>query len=156
MKNFTLNLDDETATLACGARFSKSLQAGLVVYLHGDLGAGKTTFTRGVLHGLGHVGKVKSPTYTLVEPYQILLNEKFKYKLYHFDLYRFNSEEEWEEAGFRDDFNAQTICMIEWPEKAEHVLPAADIHVQLSLYNTGRQIQFSASTALGNQCLTNF
>ena len=156
MKNFTLNLDDETATLACGARFSKSLQAGLVVYLHGDLGAGKTTFTRGVLHGLGHVGKVKSPTYTLVEPYQILLNERFKYTLYHFDLYRFNSEEEWEEAGFRDDFNAQTICMIEWPEKAEHVLPAADIHVQLSFYNTGRKIQFSASTALGNQCLTNF
>ncbi len=156
MKNFTLNLDNEAATLACGARFAKCLQAGLVVYLHGDLGAGKTTFTRGALHALGHAGKVKSPTYTLVEPYQILLNEKFNYMFYHFDLYRFNSEDEWEEAGFRDYFNAQTICIIEWPEKAEHVLPAADIHVQLSLYDTGRKIQFSASTALGNQCLTNF
>ncbi len=154
--NFTLNLDDEAATLACGTRFAKSLQSGLVVHLHGDLGAGKTTLTRGMLHGLGYLGKVKSPTYTLVEPYEILLNEKFKFTVYHFDLYRFNSEDEWEAAGFREYFNPHSICMIEWPEKAEHVLPAADIHVHLSLYNTGRHIQFSASTALGNQCLTNF
>jgi tRNA threonylcarbamoyladenosine biosynthesis protein TsaE len=156
VKNFTLNLANEAATLACGERFAKIMQAGLVVYLHGDLGAGKTTFTRGVLHGLGHVGKVKSPTYTLVEPYEVILNNNFKYILYHYDLYRFTSEEEWEAAGFREYFNPQSICMIEWPEKAEHVLPTPDVHVQLSLYNTGRNIQFSAGTALGNQCLTNF
>ena len=161
MKNFTLNLDDEAATLACGARFAKSLQAGLVVYLHGDLGAGKTTFTRGVLRGLGHMGKVKSPTYTLMEPYDIQLcqnstNNNFKYMLYHFDLYRFTSEDEWEAAGFREYFNPQSVCMIEWPEKAKQVLPQADIDVQLSLYNAGRQVQFSAGTTLGNQCLEDF
>ena len=154
--NFTLNLDDEAATLACGTRFAKSLQAGLIVYLHGDLGAGKTTFTRGVLRGLGHMSKVKSPTYTLVEPYETLLNDNFKCMLYHFDLYRFTSEDEWEAAGFREYFNAQTVCMIEWPEKAKQVLPQADIDVQFSIYNAGRQVQISAGTTLGNQCLENF
>ncbi len=161
MKNFTLNLDDEAATLACGARFAQVLLPGLNVYLQGDLGAGKTTFVRGVLHGLGHVGKVKSPTYHLVEPYQIAIDKVFKYTLYHFDLYRFTDDEEWEAAGFREYFNPHSICMIEWPEKAAQVLPAADIHVQLSLYNTGRdnigrQIKFSAGTVLGSTCLKNF
>lgn len=149
-------LDDEAATLACGARFAKDVQAGLVVYLHGDLGAGKTTFVRGVLHGLGYVGKVKSPTYTLVEPYQILVNKVLKYTFYHFDLYRFIDENEWEAAGFRDYFNPQSVCMIEWPEKAEHVLPIPDVHVQLSLFNLGRKIQFTAASPLGVQCLAQF
>lgn len=163
-------LADEAATLACGARFAKVLQAGLNVYLHGDLGAGKTTFVRGVLHGLGHVGKVKSPTYTLVEPYIIDINVKYSYNFYHFDLYRFIDENEWEAAGFRDYFNPQSICIIEWPEKAEHVLPTPDIHVQLSLFSVGsiissstvldttmgRKIQFSAASPLGVQCLKSF
>ena len=146
--DITLILDNEAATLACGDKFSRILAYGLVVYLHGDLGAGKTTFVRGVLHGLGHVGKVKSPTYTLVEPYIV-----FNYNIYHFDLYRFIDEEEWDAAGFRDYFNAHSICMIEWPEKAVHVLPQPDIHVHLTLYKTGRKIQFSAGSALGTQCL---
>ena len=158
-------LADEAATLACGARFAKVVQAGLVVYLHGDLGAGKTTFVRGVLRGLGHVGKVKSPTYTLVEAYQILVNKVFNYMFYHVDIYRFIDENEWEAAGFREYFNPQSICMIEWPEKAEHVLPSPDVHVQLSLLalgsttldtSMGRKIQFSAASPLGVQCLTNF
>ena len=158
-------LGDEAATLACGEQFAKVVRAGLVVYLHGDLGAGKTTFVRGVLHALGHVGKVKSPTYTLVEPYQILVNKVFNYTFYHFDLYRFIDENEWEEAGFRDYFNPQSICMIEWPEKAEHVLPIPDVHVQLSLFaldstmydtSMGRKIQFSAASPLGAQCLAHF
>jgi tRNA threonylcarbamoyladenosine biosynthesis protein TsaE len=156
LKNFTLNLADEAATLACGARFANALQAGLAVYLHGDLGAGKTTYTRGVLQGLGYVGKVKSPTYTLVEPYQINIDKVFNYTLYHFDLYRFTSDEEWEEAGFREYFNPQSICMIEWPEKAQKVLPQADIEINLSLYNSGRDITFSAKSALGNKCLEKF
>lgn len=154
-------LGDEAATLACGARFAKVVQAGLVVYLHGDLGAGKTTFVRGVLHGLGHLGKVKSPTYTLVETYElesypILINKVFNYTFYHFDLYRFISEDEWEAAGFREYFNQQSICMIEWPEKAEHVLPTPDIHIYLSLYNLGRKITFSAGSELGIECLKHF
>ena len=158
-------LADEAATLACGERFAKVMQAGLVVYLHGDLGAGKTTFVRGVLHELGHVGKVKSPTYTIVEPYQILVNEVFNYTFYHFDLYRFIDENEWEAAGFREYFNPQSICIIEWPEKAEHVLPTPDVHVQLLLLtlgsttldtSMGRKIQFSAASPLGVQCLTHF
>jgi tRNA threonylcarbamoyladenosine biosynthesis protein TsaE len=149
--DITLVLDDEAATLACGARFANILAQGLNIYLHGDLGAGKTTFVRGMLRGLGHIGKVKSPTYTLVEPYIFA-----DYNVYHFDLYRFIDEEEWDAAGFREYFNPSSICMIEWPEKAEHVLPEPDIHVQLSLYNAGRKIQFSAGSALGQQCLNNF
>lgn len=156
-----LVLNDEAATLAYGARFASILLPGLNIYLHGDLGAGKTTFVRGVLHGLGHTGKVKSPTYTLVELYEleayvIESNVKSRYNIYHFDLYRFTDEEEWDAAGFRDYFNPQSICMIEWPEKAVHVLPEPDIHVQLILFKEGRKIQFSASSALGKQCLDSF
>ena len=146
--DITLILDNEVATLDCGDKFSRIMTNGLVVYLHGDLGAGKTTFVRGVLHSLGHVGKVKSPTYTLVEPYTI-----FNYNIYHFDLYRFIDEEEWDAAGFRDYFNAQSICMIEWPDKAENVLPDPDIHVHLSHYQNARKIKFSAGSAIGAQCL---
>ena len=148
VNDITLILDNEAATLACGDKFSRMMANGLVVYLHGDLGAGKTTFVRGVLHGLGHVGKVKSPTYTLVEPYII-----FNYNIYHFDLYRFIDEEEWDAAGFRDYFNAQSICMIEWPEKAAHVLPEPDIHVHLSQYQNGRKVHFSAGSPLGKKCI---
>jgi tRNA threonylcarbamoyladenosine biosynthesis protein TsaE len=146
--DITLVLDDEAATLAYGVRFANIITAGLVVYLHGDLGAGKTTFVRGVLHGLGHIGKVKSPTYTLVEPYVVS-----SCQLYHFDLYRFINEEEWDAAGFRDYFNPQSICMIEWPGKAAHVLPEPDIHVQLSMLKSGRKIQLSAGSPLGKACL---
>ena len=149
--DITLTLDDEASTLACGARFANILLPSLNIYLHGDLGAGKTTFVRGVLRGLGHIGKVKSPTYTLVESYSFT-----NFNVYHFDLYRFIDEEEWDAAGFREYFNPLSICMIEWPEKAEHILPEPDIHVQLSLYNNGRHIQFSAGSVLGKQCLDNF
>jgi tRNA threonylcarbamoyladenosine biosynthesis protein TsaE len=149
-------LADEAATLACGERFATILEPGLNVYMHGDLGAGKTTFVRGVLHGLGYVGKVKSPTYTLVEIYELESYMVSRFQLYHFDLYRFVDEEEWEAAGFRDYFNAQSICMIEWPEKAAHVLPAPDIHINLWLFNAGRKIQFLAGSALGKECLEKY
>lgn len=149
--NFTQVLPDEAATLAVGQRLSQSLPAGYTVFLHGDLGAGKTTFVRGVLHGLGYQGKVKSPTYTLVEPY-IFLNKT----LYHFDLYRLNDEEEWEEAGFRDYFNANSICMIEWPEQAQSLLPQADIEVYLLHRTVGREIKFQANTSSAQQVLQHF
>lgn len=131
---------DEAATLAIGNRFAQHLPTGITIFLHGDLGAGKTTFTRGVLQGMGHAGKVKSPTYTIVEPYTF-----FNKTLYHFDLYRFSDEEEWEMAGFREYFNAESICMIEWPEKAINLLPKPDIEVFLHHQGEARMIEFSAN-----------
>jgi tRNA threonylcarbamoyladenosine biosynthesis protein TsaE len=148
MCNFTFELPDETATLALGARLARIIRPGLVIYLHGDLGAGKTTLVRGLLHGLGHVGKVKSPTYTLVEPYVISgLN------LYHFDLYRFVDPEEWEASGFRDYFNAQSVCFVEWPEKASGLLPEPDIDIRLEPQEKGRKGMMTANTDLGKQSL---
>ncbi len=130
---------DEAATLEAGRQFAKELRNGQTIYLHGDLGAGKTTFVRGVLQGLGHIGKVKSPTYTLLEPY---LASGFN--IYHFDLYRFNDEEEWEEAGFREYFNAESICLVEWPERAGNLLPEADIDIKMSILGSGRKLEIAA------------
>ncbi len=146
--DITLNLINEAATLAAGACFSQTIESDLTIYLHGNLGAGKTTFVRGFLHGLGHVGKVKSPTYTLVEPYTIA-----DYNIYHFDLYRFIDEEEWESAGFRDYFNASSICFVEWPEKAENLLPTPDIDIHLRPNNEGRIMQLTAHSDLGKRVL---
>ena len=139
MPNFTLELPDESATLEAGRQFSQQLHGGLTVYLHGDLGAGKTTFVRGILHGLGHTGKVKSPTYTLVEPYLVS-----RYNVYHFDLYRFNDVEEWEAAGFREYFNADSVCLVEWPEKAGHLLPQADFDIKMGVFGNGRTLEIIA------------
>jgi tRNA threonylcarbamoyladenosine biosynthesis protein TsaE len=144
--NLTQLLADEAATLQFGAQFAQKLQAGLTIYLHGDLGAGKTTFTRGVLQGLGHRGKVKSPTYNLLEPYVLA-----KFNLYHYDLYRFSDEEEWNNAGFREYFNADSICMIEWPEKAQSVLPAADLDITLSHLAQGRLLKIVANSVAAQQ-----
>lgn len=143
---------DEAATLDFGAAFAKAIQPNLTVYLHGDLGAGKTTLVRGLLHGLGYVGKVKSPTYTLVEPYEMLDSHAQQLNLYHFDLYRFNDEEEWEAAGFRDYFNEKSVCLIEWPEKAAHVLPKPDIEISFSIKHVGRSINVAARSLRGQQC----
>lgn len=148
MSDFTLHLLDEPATLALGERISRVLGNGLVVYLHGDLGVGKTTLVRGILHGMGHVGKVKSPTYTLVEPYVIS-----GINLYHFDLYRFVDEEEWEASGFRDYFNKQTVCFVEWPEKAGQLIPLADLDIQLTPQENGRKVVMTANTAAGKHVL---
>ena len=146
-------LPDEAATLSAGAQFAQYLASlssnkantGLVIYLHGDLGAGKTTFTRGFIQGLGFVGKVKSPTYTLVEPYVFS-----SYNIYHFDLYRFTDAEEWDASGFREYFNAQSICLIEWPEKAADLLPQADIHVHLNHDDLHRKIHFFVNEQTAN------
>jgi tRNA threonylcarbamoyladenosine biosynthesis protein TsaE len=155
--NFTLDLLDEAATLQFGAVLAKAMRPNLTLYLHGDLGAGKTTLVRGLLHALGHEGKVKSPTYTLVESYETRSNNHFKLDLYHFDLYRFNDEDEWESAGFRDYFNAESVCIIEWPEKAQNVLPTPDIDITFDVkilgQSLGRRITISAHSILGKQCL---
>jgi len=150
-QDITLELENEAATLAAGACLADCIVAGLTIYLHGDLGAGKTTFVRGLLHRLGHVGKVKSPTYTLIEPYVVS-----GLQLYHFDLYRFIDPEEWDAAGFRDHFNPQSVCLVEWPERAEGLLPDADIDIHLSPYHQGRQATLSSNTDAGKQCLEHF
>jgi len=151
--DFTLDLADEAATLAFGASLAKAIEPNLTIYLHGDLGAGKTTLVRGLLHGLGFAGKVKSPTYTLVEPYDINLNPSQPFNLYHFDLYRFNDEEEWEAAGFRDYFNAHSVCLIEWPEKAAHILPMPDIDISFNIKGAGRVVTLSARSEHGRDCV---
>jgi tRNA threonylcarbamoyladenosine biosynthesis protein TsaE len=155
--NFTLDLADEAATLDFGATLAKAIQPNLTIYLHGDLGVGKTTLVRGLLHALGYVGKVKSPTYTLVESYEIKYNVISSLMLYHFDLYRFNDDEEWEEAGFRDYFNTESVCIIEWPEKAKNLLPTPDLHITFSIkyvgQHLGRNVNISTHSALGQQCL---
>jgi tRNA threonylcarbamoyladenosine biosynthesis protein TsaE len=146
--DITRELKDELATLNMGGQLADVLHAGMTIYLYGDLGAGKTTLVRGLLHKLGHIGKVKSPTYTLVEPYVVS-----GLTLYHFDLYRFMDPEEWDAAGFRDYFNPQSICLVEWPEKAGDLIPSADIDVRLAPENAGREITFKANTDAGESCL---
>jgi tRNA threonylcarbamoyladenosine biosynthesis protein TsaE len=153
--DITLKLADEQATLKLGADFASTLIAGVNVYLHGDLGAGKTTLVRGALNGLGFVGKVKSPTYTLVEPYQVPVNKTI-INLYHFDLYRFMDEEEWDAAGFRDYFNPNSVCLIEWPDKAGSLIPQADIDVFLELNGEGRIARLIGNTTAGKACLERY
>lgn len=143
----TCHLADETATLALGIAIAPALRPGLVVFLQGELGAGKTTFTRGILRGLGYQGKVKSPTYNLIELYKIS-----RLYLYHFDFYRFNNPHEWEEAGFRDYFNADSICLVEWPEKANGLLPQADLKFIFKVAE-GRDVEIQADTEAGKLCV---
>ncbi|MBL0011457.1 MAG: tRNA (adenosine(37)-N6)-threonylcarbamoyltransferase complex ATPase subunit type 1 TsaE [Nitrosomonas sp.] len=145
---FTFYLADEAAMLDLGKKMAASLHAGLTIHLFGNLGAGKTTLTRGILHGFGYHHVVKSPTYNLVEIYKIS-----RLYLYHFDFYRFNNYFEWEEAGFRDYFNSDSICVVEWPEKAGDLLPKADLQLFFSILETGRSIEIRAGTETGKQCL---
>ena len=128
--NITLKLADEQATLKLGADFARALLAGVNIYLHGDLGAGKTTLVRGVLNGLGFAGKVKSPTYTWVEPYQVRLNQD-EVNLYHFDLYRIQSPQELYVIGLEEYFDSRSLVLVEWPEKGEGILPPPTLSIHL-------------------------
>lgn len=144
--NLSFLLADENATLALAKRLAAQLKPGMVIYLNGDLGAGKTCLVRGVLNALGYTGRVKSPTYTLLEPYHIAGLD-----LRHFDLYRLEDENEWEQAGFRDEFDGSNILFIEWPEKA-HV-PPADIVIDLAILPQGRRAAIKSNTVMGRACL---
>ena len=124
------------------------LATGLVVYLAGDLGAGKTTLARGILRGLGYSGRVKSPTFTLVEAYKLS-----RLYLYHFDLYRFESPRELDDAGLRECFGAHALCLVEWPEKAGAKLPAADLTLAMYVAGSGRRVEVFAATEAGKACL---
>jgi tRNA threonylcarbamoyladenosine biosynthesis protein TsaE len=152
MQHFKAHLHDESGTAALGAALARALLPGLAIHLHGDLGAGKTALTRALLHAAGHVGHVKSPTYTLSEPYRIAL-DGHTVNVIHFDLYRMASPEEFLDAGFREDFNANNICIVEWPEKADPVLPPPDLNVWLHVAGDGRDVELQALSDLGLLCL---
>lgn len=152
MQHLTTHLADESATAALGAALARALVPGLAIHLHGDLGAGKTALTRAMLHAAGHVGTVRSPTYTLSEPYRIVLDGQ-DVNVIHFDLYRMSSPEEFLDAGFREEFNGHNICIVEWPEKADPVLPPPDLNVSLSVSGEGRDVELQALSPLGLLCL---
>ncbi|MCE1186511.1 tRNA (adenosine(37)-N6)-threonylcarbamoyltransferase complex ATPase subunit type 1 TsaE [Zoogloea sp.] len=147
----SVHLPDELSTLDCGEILAQSLAPGLIVYLKGDLGAGKTTLTRGILRGLGHAGKVKSPTYTLVEPYP-----DARIATYHFDFYRFSTPEEFLEAGLDEYFQGAGCCLVEWPDKAQPYLPPADMEISLYVSGAGRQLNIQAHSKEGEACANRF
>jgi len=131
-----------------GGRLAAVSRPGLRIHLQGELGAGKTTLVRGFLRGLGHTGRVKSPTYTLVEPY--LVDNK---RIYHFDLYRLADPEELEAIGVRDYLDGVSLCLIEWPERAAALLGGPDLLLAISLEGEGRRLRLSAATARGRALL---
>jgi tRNA threonylcarbamoyladenosine biosynthesis protein TsaE len=139
-----MNFEDEVAMLAWAKQAAASINGGLVMHLNGDLGMGKTTLTRGFIQSMGHSGNVKSPTYTLVEPYELA-----NLRIYHFDLYRLADPEELEFMGVRDYLDGDSVCFIEWPEKGEGILPQADIEFEITPWQLGRKLDISALTEQG-------
>ncbi|RMD69705.1 MAG: tRNA (adenosine(37)-N6)-threonylcarbamoyltransferase complex ATPase subunit type 1 TsaE [Gammaproteobacteria bacterium] len=142
-----IELPSEEATLALGARLARHVVAGAVIHLRGELGAGKTTLVRGLLRALGHEGKVKSPTYTLLEPYRIQGR-----RIIHIDLYRLAAPEEAEYLGLREEAG-EAILLVEWPEKGEDVLPPPDLEVRLRYRKEGRAAVLRARTPKGEAWL---
>lgn len=152
MRHWKDFLNDEAGTQALGAALARVLAPGLTLHLHGDLGAGKTTLARALLHAAGYEGRVKSPTYTLVEPY-LITHRGQPLELLHFDLYRMGSADEFIDAGFREHFGAGKVCVVEWPERATGLIPVADIDVLLTPEHEGRAVELRANTDLGASCL---
>jgi tRNA threonylcarbamoyladenosine biosynthesis protein TsaE len=141
-------LPDEQATQALGADLGAALPPQAVVFLHGDLGAGKTTLVRALLRALGYEGAVRSPTYTLVEPYQLSGRA-----VYHLDLYRLADPEELEFLGLRDMLAEPCLMLIEWPQRGTGMLPAPDLHVRLVAAGAGRHVEVEAASAAGEAAL---
>jgi tRNA threonylcarbamoyladenosine biosynthesis protein TsaE len=144
-----LSLPDAAASEALGAALAPGVEPGRVLHLRGDLGAGKTTVVRGVLRALGHEGKVKSPTYTLVEPYALS-----RLHLYHFDFFRLKDGAEWTNSGFRDYFGPHAACLVEWPERVGAALGAPDLELRLEFAPVGRRALLSSHTPAGEAWLS--
>lgn len=143
--------EGDEAMVVLGGQLAEAmkLESALVtMFLQGDLGAGKTTLSRGIVQGFGHKGAVKSPTYTLLEPYE--LTEK---NVYHFDLYRLTDPEEIEYLGVRECFQDGAVCLVEWPEKGDGFLPEVDIDVQINITEVGRELVLKACTVRGERIL---
>lgn len=153
-----------------GVQLAKVLMPGAIIYLDGDLGAGKTTLVRGLLRSLGYSGAVKSPTFTVVEPYSLENNKFYNYNqlecdvnserenislsdstqvIYHFDLYRLEDPEELEYLGIRDYLDGRAIALIEWPEKGYGILPEADLIIKITHQNQGRKVELLPHTEDG-------
>ncbi len=141
-------LQDAAATEQLGAKLAPCLNPGMRIYLRGELGSGKTTLVRGLLRGLGFQGGVRSPSYSLVEPYVVS-----RLHLYHFDFYRFNNPGELRDAGLAEHFHGDGVCLVEWPERAGEQLPPPDLEIVLSYRGTARTAKIAAATETGVRCL---
>ena len=150
MKELKILLFNEKNTLDLGESISAHLTEGLLIFLKGDLGAGKTTLARGLINSLGYVGSVKSPTYSLIEQYEF-----DAFTLNHFDLYRFVSSNEWLSSGFQEYINSHDVTLIEWPEKSSGFLPKPDLEVELLYKNESRIAHINSFTEKGHKCLKN-
>ncbi len=144
----TKTLHSEEETLLFGEAIARGLKPGTFCSLEGTLGAGKTCISRGILRGMGHSGYVKSPTYPLVEIYNLKTST-----VYHFDFYRITDPVEILEAGFRDMFSEENICLVEWAEKGRGVIPIPDITISLAFNQDSRNVSVNAISQLGQQCL---
>jgi len=142
-------LPDTEATERLGAALAPGVVPGVVLHLKGDLGSGKTTLVRGLLRALGYRGRVKSPTYPLVEPYELS-----SLHFYHFDFYRLRDPAEWLTSGFREYFNPQSVCVVEWPERAGATLPTPDVEIRLEHSPNGRGARLRAATPAGEAWLS--
>ncbi len=143
LATYAMPLPDLAATAELASRLAKLLKPGLVIYLQGELGAGKTTLVRDILAALGHKGITKSPTYTLVETYDL-----GALRVNHFDLYRLSDPSELEFIGIRDYVGSSSVCIFEWPQKGAGHIPAADIEITLELHGNSRKAVIRASTSI--------
>jgi tRNA threonylcarbamoyladenosine biosynthesis protein TsaE len=151
----TLTWRDEAACASTAADIARRASVHKAfIELHGVLGAGKTTFVRHLLHALGVPGRVKSPTYTVMEPYEVQ-GESGPVNIWHFDFYRFNDPQEWEDAGFRDVFASPGLKLAEWPEKAEGLLPVPDVSIFIEPgLGDQREVRLTAHTPRGVALIT--
>lgn len=153
-----LHCTDEAATIALGAGLARALLQlelpGLLLTLSGELGAGKTTLVRAMLRSLNVTGRIKSPSYALVEPYAIdrkslKLKGTLQTHLYHIDLYRFSSSDEWDDSGLRDLLDGRSVCLVEWPEHAPALLPQADVEISIRAADEGRVVDLHSGSPMG-------